>query len=82
VPQRQINVRLPDDAVKILEAAAYIEGGLSVAEYVRPILDQRVAELAEDPAVKTAMRLQAERVAKREGKLTDIESRRSHGETR
>jgi hypothetical protein len=82
VPQRQINVRLPDDAVKVLEAAAYIEGGLSVAEYVRPFLDQRVAELAEDPAVQTAMRLQAERAAKREGKLTDIESRRSHGESR
>jgi uncharacterized protein (DUF1778 family) len=80
VPQRQINIRLVDDSVKVLEAAAYIEGGLSVAEYVRPMLDQLVAELVEDPAVQTAMRLQAERVAKREGKLTDIGSRRNRGD--
>jgi len=78
--QRQINVRLADEAVKVLEAAAYIEGGLSVAEYVRPMLDQLVGQLAEDPAVQTAMRLQAERLAKREGKLTDIGSRRSLGD--
>jgi hypothetical protein len=79
MPQRQINVRLADDTVRVLEAAAYIEGGLSVAEYVRPVLDELVAELSKDPAVQTAMRLQAERMAKREGKLTDIESRRSRG---
>jgi hypothetical protein len=78
VSQRQINVRLADEAVKVLEAAAYLEGGLSVAEYVRPVLDQLVGQLAEDSAVKTAMRLRAERAAKREGKLADIGIRRAH----
>jgi hypothetical protein len=78
--QRQINVRLPTTVVGTIEAAAILEE-LSIAEYLKPVLEGLADSLKEDPSVQTIIRLRAERAAQKEGKLSPIGSKRRVGGT-
>jgi hypothetical protein len=73
---RQVNIRLPDEDVAVLEAASFLdEDGLP--DLVRRILLDRVAVLRKDPQVHDALRLRAERAAAKEGTLSSLDARRS-----
>jgi hypothetical protein len=80
VDQRQVNIRLPADAVAVLEVAAFLEGK-SIAEFLKPVMAELVELHRGDPAVETALRLRAERAAQNEGKLSSLESRRRRRRT-
>jgi uncharacterized protein (DUF1778 family) len=54
VPQVQVNVRLDEDVVAILEAAAYVERS-SVSELVRDVVHARARQWSTDPAVGLAV---------------------------
>ena len=77
--QRQINIRLPDEEVAVLEAAAFLEGG-SLADLVRTALTDRVAGLRTDPRVLDALRLRAERSAEKAGVLRPLDAKRRGGQ--
>ena len=71
MPHRQINIRLPDEDVGILEAGAFLDES-ALPEFVREILLDRVAKLRSDPRVQGALRLRAEQAAEKEGVLRPI----------
>ena len=71
VSQRQINIRLRDEDVAVLEAAAFLHGG-ALPDFVRRILLERVAALRSDPRVQQALRLRAEQTAEEKGVLRPI----------
>lgn len=74
---RQINIRLPEDEARILDAAAFVDGLSSVSEVLRPALARLVAELEADPDVQAAVRIRVERTAARQGKLSRLPARQS-----
>lgn len=74
--QRQINIRLPDEDVAVLEAAAFLDKE-PFPEFVRQILLSRVATLRGNPRVQQALRLQAEQAAEKEGVLRPLRGGRT-----
>lgn len=60
--QRQINVRLDEDDVSVLEAAGFIDNR-SLTDEARAALLLRVEELRQDPFVQKALGVRAERAA-------------------
>lgn len=76
---RQINIRLPEDEARVLDAAAFVDGLSSVAEVLRPAITQLIARLQDDPDVLAAARIRLERDAAHQGKLTRLPSRRDEG---
>jgi hypothetical protein len=64
--------------VAILDAAASAEEE-SIAEFLKPHLDNLVARLEEDSDVQEILRIRAGRAAKREGKLSPIGPRQRSG---
>lgn len=58
----QVNARVSAEIQEILEAAAYAQRK-AVGEVVRPAIEQLAQELAEVPAVKTALRARKEMAA-------------------
>ncbi|HEV7495003.1 hypothetical protein [Baekduia sp.] len=77
---RQLNIRVRNEDFDVLAAAAWLDGE-SVAEFVRPRLEQWIQELRNDSEIAAAIRLQAERAARKEGKLSRIASRRLGSES-
>lgn len=77
---RQLNIRLRLDDFYVLDAAAWLDDE-SVAEFVRPKLDQWIQELRNESEVAAAIRLRAEHTARKEGKLSRIDSRRHESES-
>jgi hypothetical protein len=75
VGQRQINIRLADEDMGVLEAASFLEAE-PLHEVVRAILLDRVAGLRADPKVQQALRLRAERTAEHAGVLSSLDARR------
>lgn len=76
--QRQVNIRLAEEDVAVLEAAAFLDE-LAVSDLVRTILLERVTALRGDAAVGEALRLRAERAAIRSGVVSSLADRRSRG---
>jgi hypothetical protein len=64
-----VNVRLDTDDVDVIEAAAFSERR-SVAEFLKPLLEQLASELRADPAVQMALRSRAEKGAESDGTLS------------
>ena len=64
--------------VAVLDAAASAEEA-SVAEFLKPHLDTLVKELEGDSDVEDILRIRAARAARKEGKLSSIDQRRSEG---
>jgi hypothetical protein len=75
VAQRQINIRLSDEDVAVLEAAAFLESQ-ALADVVRGTLLERVATLRREPEVATLLDLRARRAAERSGAVTSLDARR------
>lgn len=73
---RQVNIRLPEEEALFLDAAAYVEGLSSVAEFLRPEITRLVEGLRQDPDVQAAVRIRVERAAAKDGKLTRLQDRR------
>jgi len=71
LPQRQINIRLPDEDVAVLAAGAFLDEG-QLHEFVRQTLLDRVAILRANPRVQEALRLRAEQAAEKDGVLRPI----------
>ena len=69
--QRQINIRLPDEDVAVLEAGAFLDAG-SLPEFVRQTLLDRVETLRSNPRVLEVLRLRAEEAAEKDGVLRPI----------
>jgi len=76
VAYKQINVRLPAEAARYIEAAAALDDQ-SVAEFLKPMFDEVVGRAKKDKHVQEFLRMKAERAAQKEGKLTDLGDRRS-----
>jgi hypothetical protein len=76
--QVQINVRVPEEVARVLEAAAFVEY-ISLAELVRSHMEAAAADFAQQPAVRTALRAREEREATDSGKLRALPSRQSEG---
>lgn len=60
VPQVQVNVRLDEDLVRVLEAAAYVERS-TVSELVRLALEGVARRWSADPAVRLALKARDQR---------------------
>lgn len=78
MPQRQINIRLPDEDVAVLEAGAFLDEG-QLSEFVRQALLDRVAALRAHPRVQEALRLRAEQAAEKDGVLRPIADGKKRG---
>ena len=74
--QRQINIRLDEDEVTVLEAAAFLDG-LNVAELVRRLLRNEVTALRQQTDIRELVRHRAERAAARQGVLTPLDAKGS-----
>jgi hypothetical protein len=73
--QRQINIRMADEAVSVLEAAAFLKRD-TLPDLVRAVLLDYVTELERQPRVREMLRLRAEEEAAEAGVLTPIGSKR------
>lgn len=82
VGQRQVNVRLDEADVEILEAAGFVNGR-NLTDEARAGLLSHVAKVKEDPLIKRALGVRAERT--RENRANDrkvvssLEARRERG---
>ncbi len=74
--QRQVNIRLADEDVTVLEAAAFIDGE-ALSDRVRAVLLQHVESLRADPLVQQALRLRAERDGMKDGSVASLSDRRT-----
>jgi hypothetical protein len=54
VPQEQVNVRVDAELVRVLEAAAFVEGA-SVAELARGAIENLARRYSTDQAVQSAL---------------------------
>ena len=59
-PQKQVNVRLDEETIELLDAAAWIDG-LNLLDEVRTAIQRHAAEVAKDPDVQDALRLRRRR---------------------
>lgn len=73
--KRQVNLRLPDEEVNVLEAIAFLDRKSSVQEVVSQIVRGHVESRAQEPELQTALRLRAEYEGKRSGKVRRITER-------
>lgn len=78
--QRQLNIRLADKDIAVLEAASFLQAH-PLPDLVRSVLLDRVAALSADPLVQQALRLRAEDAAIKEGKVTPLKRRRAPATT-
>jgi hypothetical protein len=78
VGQKQINVRLPAEDVRVLEAASFLHDQ-SIAEYLKPVLLELIRELRKDPLVRQMLETKAVAAARREGSVAVMESARRRG---
>jgi hypothetical protein len=76
VAQRQVNIRLAEEAVTILEVAAFLDKE-TLPDRVRAVLMQHVESLRADPLVQEGLRLRAEREGMKEGSVTSLSARRT-----
>ena len=74
MPQ-QVNVRVDDETVRVLTAAAFV-ANTSVGELVRSEITALATRLGAEPAVKTALRAREEHEATQSGTLASLESKR------
>ncbi len=73
--QKQLNVRVDETTLHLLEAVAFV-WGVSLPDVVRPYLEELARELAGEHAVQTAIRAREERAASQAGKLSSLQSKR------
>jgi uncharacterized protein (DUF1778 family) len=59
-PQRQVNVRLDDETIEVLEAAGFLDGR-NLTDEVRAAIRNRAAEAGQDPIVREALELKRKR---------------------
>lgn len=74
--QRQVNIRLAEEAVTILEVAAFLDKE-TLPDRVRAVLMQHVEALRADPLVQEGLRLRAEREGMKEGSVASLSARRT-----
>ena len=75
VPQLQVNVRLDEDLVQVLEAAAFVESS-SVSELVRSTLEAVARQWSTLPAVRKALEAREQRGKGLDAALTDLVGRK------
>jgi hypothetical protein len=73
--REQLNLRLPGEWFEILGIAAMFDD-VTVAEYVKEMLGQRVANLRLDPDIAVVRRKKADRAAAKDGNVTRLGERR------
>jgi hypothetical protein len=73
--REQLNLRLPGEWFEILGIAALFDD-MTVAEYVKEMLGQRVANLLLDPDIVAVQRFKAERAGMKDGSVTRLQDRR------
>jgi uncharacterized protein (DUF1778 family) len=81
VKQKQINVRMPADDVGVFEVAAFLEQQ-SVAEFLKPMLQQLASELRTDPLISATIESRAVKVAQKDGSLARLHDQRRRGGSR
>ncbi|HWT95318.1 MAG TPA: hypothetical protein VN238_20145 [Solirubrobacteraceae bacterium] len=74
-PQRQINIRLPEDEADLLEIGAFLDRE-PLADYIRAILRERIAMLQQEPRVSEIRRIRAEHEAVKSGDVSELEAKR------
>jgi hypothetical protein len=74
VGQRQLNIRLPDEDLAVLDAQAYLKRA-ALSDLVRSLLLAEIARMRKMPRVQAALRLRAEEDAEETGVLTSLEGR-------
>jgi hypothetical protein len=75
VGQRQINIRLADEDVAILEASAFLKGQ-PLSDLARAVLLSQVEALRDQPRIRNVLRSRAEEQAEERGVLTSLDARR------
>jgi hypothetical protein len=76
VPQLQVNVRLDEDLVRILEAAAFVETS-TVSELVRNTLEGVARQWSAVPAVRQALAAREEGGISLDADLADLEKQKA-----
>jgi hypothetical protein len=74
--KKQVNARLSQQAVEVLQAMAFLDGKGSVQEVLGPLVEEWAEMQRNDPDVEAALRLRATRAGKRSGKVTALQGRR------
>lgn len=77
--QKQLNVRMDDATFDVLEAAAFVRGA-SLPDLIRPQIEALARSLADEHAIKTALRAREEHRATNSGKLSSLRSRHQDAE--
>ena len=77
--REQLNLRLPPDWFELLEVAAFFDS-VTLSEYVKTMLEDRVVALRKDPEVTATARARAERAAVKSGKVARLQDRREDRE--
>jgi hypothetical protein len=75
VPQLQVNVRLDEDLVRVLEAAAYVESS-TMSELVRNTLEALARRWSGVPAVRQALEAREQGGVGLDSALADLEGRK------
>ncbi|MEA2371597.1 MAG: hypothetical protein QOH12_1991 [Solirubrobacteraceae bacterium] len=73
--QRQINIRMPDSDIDVLEAAAFLERE-AMPDLVRGFLQDRINTLRNNAQIQDLLRARAERDGTKSGVVTSIKSKR------
>jgi uncharacterized protein (DUF1778 family) len=83
VAQRQVNVRLDDETIEILEAAGFLEGR-NLTDEARAAIVTRANEVGEDPLVQAARALRQKRLQEieEESNVSSIGDRRRQSRAR
>ena len=74
VPQLQVNVRLDEELVRVLEAAAFVESS-TVTELVRTTLEAVARQWSAVPAVRQALEARAQGGAGLDAALENVGER-------
>jgi hypothetical protein len=75
MPQKQLNVRVDEETLDVLEAAAFTKRA-SLPDIVRPFLEELARTLREEPAVRTALVARGQRTAAEPDNVTLIATKR------
>lgn len=75
--ERQVNVKLPTDRYRVLQAAVFVKGAGNLTALVLPVLEQFIDDLMKDEAITLAVRAREIQDAREQGVVTQLPTRKN-----